>query len=164
MFTDDCVEVNGLDISERVEQAVARSHFQKQHLTFTLPARQYPSRIKQALQIIHSGFTKIKFAEEVSSQLGISVTTFRKEIAQFSRIPFTQYLIKTKLLYAIHLAQNQGLTGKTIAHHCGFNGAREFYRCFKKKMGISFSTYREKYTAKEFEQLYTRQSTPVSSN
>ncbi len=98
---------------------------------------------------------------------GDAVNSYQKSIsviAQFCRMPFTQYLIRTKLLYTVHLAQNRGMTGMAIAGRCGFSGAREFYRCFKRKLGISFSTYRGKYTSREFEQLYTRQSNPVSSN
>jgi len=161
-FADDCVEVNGLDVAERVEATIARRDFQKQHLAIEIPVNQYPPRIKQALRIIHSGFTRLKFAEEVSSQLGISVTTFRKQFVQCCGIPFTQYLIKTKLLYAVHLAQNRGLTGKAIASRCGFNSAREFYRCFKGKIGLQFSAYRAKYTARDFEQLYTDHSNHIS--
>ncbi len=160
-FADDCIEVNGLDVAERVETTITRRDFQNQHLAHDIHANQYPPRMKQALKIIHSGFTRLKFAEEVSSQLGISVTTFRKQFVQIFGTPFTQYLIKTKLLYAVHLAQNRGLTGKAIASRCGFNSAREFYRCFKRKMSLQFSAYRAKYTERDFEQLYTDQSNHI---
>jgi len=89
-FAHDCIEVNGLDVAERVESAINQSNFQQQYLVDKSSANQYPPRIKQALEIIHSGFTKIRFAEEVSSQVGISVTTFRKQFAQFCRMPFTR--------------------------------------------------------------------------
>ncbi len=161
-FADDCVEVNGIDVAERVEAAIARRDFQGQYLSGNGLANQYPPRMKQALKIIHCGFARLKFAEEVSSQLGISVTTFRKQFVQCCGTPFTQYLIKTKLLCAVHLAENRGLSGRAIASRCGFNSAREFYRCFRKKTGLQFSAYRAKYTEKEFEQLYTEQSNPIS--
>lgn len=158
-FADDHLYFDEIKlIPGRVQSAIDQCNFHKQILTTNEITLSYPTRVKKALKIIHGGFTKIKFTEEVSCQLGISVTTFRKEFKQFYDTSFTQYLIQIKLLYAAYLAQNDGLRGKTIAHRCGFDDEHEFYRSFKKKIGLSFSEYRSKYTFQEFNQLYNSNS------
>lgn len=155
-LADDCVDFAEIElILERVQSAIDRANFQKQLLSTDKQTKSFPPRVKRALQIIHFGFTKIKFAEEVSRQLGISVITLRKEFKQFYGTPFTQYLIQIKLLYATYLAQNDGITGKAIAHCCGFQDEHEFYRSFKRKMGMPFSEYRSTYTFREFKQFYS---------
>lgn len=136
-------------ITERVESTIERHSFLKDVLIDNKPVLSHPPRMTKALKIIHSGFTKIKFAEDVSTQLGISVATFRKEFTQFFRITFTQYLIRIRLLYATYLAQNNGLSAKTIALRCGFNDQHQFYRCFKRKTGMTFSRYRKSYTYRD---------------
>ncbi len=156
-FVDDCIEVPELDLIGRVESAIARGNFLEQHLATATPAIHYPPRIKQALKIIHLAFPKIKFAKDVSSQLGISVNTFQKEFRKYLGTTFTQYLIRLKLLYSTYLDQNDGLSGKAIAQRCGFQDEHEFYRCFKKKLGMSFSKYRSKYTSRQFNQFYKSQ-------
>lgn len=158
-FADGYVDFDEIElIPERVQSAINRCNFQKQILITDKNILSYPPRVNKALKIIHRGFTKIKFTKEVSSQLGISVNTLRKEFRQFYGTSFTQYLIKTKLLYAAYLAQNVGLRGTTIAHHCGFDDEHEFYRSFKRKIGLSFSEYRTKYSFQEFSQLYNSNS------
>jgi AraC-like DNA-binding protein len=158
-LADDCVGFAEIElIPERVQSAIDRANFQKQILFTDEQAQSFPPRVKRALQIIHFGFTKIKFAEDVSRQLGISVTTLRKEFKQFHGTPFTQYLIQTKLLYAAYLAQNDGLTGKAIAHRCGFQDEHEFYRSFKRKMGIPFAEYKSTRTFQQFNQFYNHNS------
>lgn len=153
---DDCVNFAEIElIPELVQMAIELVNFKKQHL-FT--AKSFSPRVNHALEIIHRGFTKIRFAEEVSCQLGISVTTLRKEFKQFYGTSFTQYLIQTKLLYAIYLAQNDGLTGKTIAYRCGFRNEHEFYRSFKRKMSMPFSEYRSTFTCLDFYQVYNHNS------
>ncbi|MFQ5866150.1 MAG: helix-turn-helix domain-containing protein [bacterium] len=164
-LADECVDFDEIHlISERVQSAIDRCNFQKQFLATDKHNRCYPPRVKKALRITHAGFTKIKFAEEVSRQLSISVATFQKEFKQIYGTSFTQYLIRIKLLYATYLGQNNGLTGKAIAHRCGFRDEHEFYRCFKRKMGLPFSEYRSKYSFQEFNQLYNSNSKQSNSN
>jgi AraC-like DNA-binding protein len=158
-LADECVAFDEIQlIPELVAVAIDRFNFQKQYLRADIYNRSSPPRTKKALKIIRSQFTRIKFAEQVSCQLGISVATFRKEFKQLCGTTFTQYLIHAKLLYATYLAQNEGLTGKVIAHRCGFQDEHEFYRCFKRKLGTPFSEYRSKHSIQEFGSFFNRHS------
>jgi len=155
----DCVNFTEIElILELVQSTIELVNFKKQHLFTDKQAKSYSPRVNHTLQIIHRGFTKIKFAEEVSCQLGISVSTLRKDFKQFYGTSFTQYLIQIKLFYAIYLAQNVGLTGKAIAYRCGFRNEHEFYRSFKRKMGMPFSEYRSTFTCLDFYQIYNHNS------
>lgn len=136
----DLDEINQL--SEVVQSAILRKKFQKRVSSIDGVSLKYPPRVKKALTVIHAGFTKIKYAEEVSGQLGISVNTFRKEFKEFCGLPFTQYLIRLKLHYATYLGQNNGLLAKDIANLCGFEDEHAFYHLFKRKMGFTFSEFR----------------------
>lgn len=158
-FADECVGFDEIHLlPQRVQSAIDRCNFHKQFLVTDKHNPRYPPRVEKALEITHFGFTKIKFAEEVSCHLDVSVTTFRMEFKHICGATFTQYLIRIKLLYATYLGQNNGLTGKAIAHRCGFRDAHEFYRCFKRKLGMPFSEYRSKYTLQDFDHLYHNHS------
>ncbi|MFQ5636481.1 MAG: helix-turn-helix domain-containing protein [bacterium] len=155
-IADECIDFEKIEsLPERIQSAIDRFNFQS---LLPSPSQSYPPRVRNALKLTHLGFSKIKFAEEVSLQLGVSVTTFRKEFKRSCGMPFTQYLIRTKLLYAAYLAENNGLKGKAIAYRCGFNDEHEFYRAFKRKIGMPFSAFRKKYSFCNFEQLYRQQN------
>ncbi|MFQ6114245.1 MAG: helix-turn-helix domain-containing protein [bacterium] len=165
MLAAEFVDLDEIElISERVQSAIDRCNFQKQYLLIDKQDSSYPPRVKKALKTIHSQFMKIKFAEEVSLPLGISVTTFRKEFKHSCGTSFTQYLLRLKLHYAAYLGQNKGLLEKDIAHRCGFNDEHDFYRYFKRKMGMPFSEYRSRYTLEEFYQFYYRNSQGFGNN
>jgi len=151
---DECLSFEGIDqVRERVEMAIDRRSF-RQHLELRKPqVPTLPPRVKKALCIIHSKFTRLRFAEDVSQRLGISVTTFRREFRQSCGVTFTRYLIATKLFYASYLAQNTGLTAKAIADRCGFSDEHDFYRCFKKKVGMPFSKYRAGHIPLNFDRF-----------
>lgn len=129
-------------IPKVLQSALDQSRFLQNIFPTTKALVDYPPRVKKALKIIHSSFTKIKLASEVSQQLGISVVTFRKEFRQSVGVSFTQYLIGLKMQYAVFLSKNNGLSQKNIARRCGYDDDAQFSRVFRKKMGIPFSVFR----------------------
>ncbi|MFQ5770508.1 MAG: helix-turn-helix transcriptional regulator [bacterium] len=158
-LADEVVSLDKIDqIPAQVQSVINRFNFQQQLLLTDGQILRSPPRVKKAIKIIQSSFMRIKFAEEVSRPLGISVITFRKEFKQSCGTSFTQYLIQLKLHYAAYLGQNEGLLAKDIAHHSGFQDEHEFYRCFKRKIGMPFSEFRAKYTFQEFNQFYDKNS------
>lgn len=155
-FGDDLVDYDEIEsIREKVQNAIDRRDFHRQFLDEDQIDGRFP-RIKKALALTHLRFTRFKYAEDVSRHLGIQVSTFRKEFKESCGTSFTQYLIRLKLLYATYLAQNKGLVGKAISRRCGFSDEHEFYRAFKRKIGMPFSEYRSKYSFEDFERFYDK--------
>lgn len=161
-FVADYVSFEDLtSLPDRLYSAITCSTFQQQVLTDPTP---HPPRIRRALQLIHSRFPHVTSPEDISPQLGISVVTFRKAFRDSCGVSFAQYVIRTKLLYAVFLAQNAGLSAKTIAHYSAFTDEHQFYRCFKKKMGLSFADYRVHFSIRDFDRFFGRSGSCITGS
>ncbi|MFC7523756.1 AraC family transcriptional regulator [Parapedobacter sp. GCM10030251] len=85
-------------------------------------------------------------AEQVSNDLGVSYSLFRKVFKKYTGISPGQYLIQLKIEKAKLLLTFPDKLVKEIAYDLGFDSCFYFSKLFKEKTGLSPVHYRERYT------------------
>lgn len=81
--------------------------------------------------------------EDLCSEFFMSKNTLYKMFQQNYNMPISEYIIYRRLNYSINLLKNTKLAITAISDLCGFSDSNYFTRIFKKKLGISPSTYRK---------------------
>lgn len=84
-------------------------------------------------------------AEQVSNNLGVSYSLFRKVFKKYTGISPGQYLIQLKIEKAKLLLTFPDKLVKEIAYDLGFDSCFYFSKLFKEKTGLSPVSYRERY-------------------
>ena len=84
-------------------------------------------------------------AEQVSAELGVSYSLFRKTFKKYTGISPGQYLIQLKIEKAKRLLNNPNVLIKEVAYELGFDSCFYFSKLFKEKTGLSPQNYREQY-------------------
>ncbi len=83
--------------------------------------------------------------EQVSDELGVSYSLFRKIFKKYTGISPGQYLIQLKIEKAKLLLTLPDKLVKEIAYELGFDSSFYFSKLFKEKTGLSPVKYRERY-------------------
>jgi len=82
--------------------------------------------------------------KQLSDQLNVSYSWFRKVFKQYTGLPPAQYQMQIRLQKAQELLASSSLTVKEIAYQLGFNSRFYFTRLFTKKTGITPTAFRAK--------------------
>jgi AraC-like DNA-binding protein len=128
-------------IATQAAQIVARLLARLQHRS--PEARDMETRIRHAcLHILQNAELMID-THQLSRDLGISHSAFRKHFKQITGLPPGQYQIHIRLNKARRLLRNSPLSIQAIAEQLGFESIYYFSRLFKKKTGCSPLAYRK---------------------
>jgi len=73
--------------------------------------------------------------EEAANMAGMQKNYFSYFFKKTTGVNFSEYIIRLRLFYAIHLIENTNRTISDILFECGFNNESYFYRIFKKMIG-----------------------------
>jgi AraC-like DNA-binding protein len=83
---------------------------------------------------------------EIASLSCLSVTSFCRYFKMMTNKTYTDFLTEIRLSYACKLLiENKSLTIESVGIETGFNNASNFFRQFKKMVGITPKAYRKKY-------------------
>lgn len=86
--------------------------------------------------------------EEVAAIANMSVTSFCRYFKTATKKSFFTFLIEIRISHACRALIEDKLPIEMICFQCGFNNVSNFYRHFKKVMGITPYKYKEKYLLK----------------
>ena len=88
---------------------------------------------------------KISLAE-IASLSCLSITSFCRYFKLMTNKTYTDFLSEIRISYACKLLiENKELTIESISTETGFNNASNFFRQFKKTIGLTPKAYRKKY-------------------
>lgn len=104
--------------------------------------------IEQARTILRENYLTDITPQEVAKLINMSYSLFRKVFKEYNNISPTQYVIELKLQNARKLLMNTDKSIKEIAFYLNYDDPLYFSSLFKKHVGYSPSTFREKYGRK----------------
>ena len=106
-------------------------------------AAQHISRIQE---YIHTNYSNCNLSQNiVAEEIGISPAYLSRLFKQEMGTSFTEYINNVRLEQAKQLLISSQLLIKDIAYQTGFNSLQNFFRIFKKNIGISPGEYRRKH-------------------
>lgn len=83
---------------------------------------------------------------EIASLSCLSITSFCRYFKMMTNKTYTDFLTEIRVSYACKLLiENKSLTVESVGIETGFNNASNFFRQFKKMVGITPKAYRKKY-------------------
>ncbi len=106
-------------------------------------AAQHISRIQE---YIHANYSNCNLSQNiVAEEIGISPAYLSRLFKQEMGTSFTEYINNVRLEQAKQLLISSQLLIKDIAYQTGFNSLQNFFRIFKKNIGISPGEYRREH-------------------
>lgn len=85
--------------------------------------------------------------ESLAERARLSPYHFLRQFKESVGMTPHEYLIACRLNVARFYLVSSNYTVKEIAYSCGFSGVSNFCTCFKQKLGMTPSAYRQKYTS-----------------
>lgn len=110
------------------------------------PAENRYRTTDKVLQILLTGDLSRVRAESVAEGMGISTTTLRRRL----RADHTHYqflLDRARQYRCEQQLRASWLPGKCLADQLGYLEVNSFYRAFRRWTGITYSQYKERYSA-----------------
>ena len=86
--------------------------------------------------------------EEIASLSNLSVTSFCRYFKLMSKKTYYDFLTEIRVSHVCRMLIEDNMTVEAICMECGFNNASNFYRHFKKIVGVTPVEYRRKYLSK----------------
>lgn len=96
----------------------------------------------KAILYMSAHFAKDITSESVAAHFGSNVTTLNRELRNISGYNFVQTLNRIRVNIASMALLYEGMPLSYVATHSGFPSEVDFYRTFKKQMGITPLEYR----------------------
>ena len=116
----------------------------------TYQERSIRTDMLSALEYINSHYQEPELSvEQVSEVIHISPSYFSRMFREISELSFPEYVNNLRLNYASELLKTKRLSVKEVAQKAGFSGTSYFSAQFKKKYGISPSSYRNETSKSE---------------
>ena len=116
----------------------------------TYQERSIRTDMLSALEYINSHYQEPELSvEQVSEVIHISPSYFSRMFREISELSFPEYVNNLRLNYASELLKTKRLSVKEVAQKAGFSGTSYFSAQFKKKYGISPSSYRNENSKSE---------------
>jgi AraC family transcriptional regulator of arabinose operon len=82
-------------------------------------------------------------AEKIAKRHHISVSTLRRNVAEYTGYPFNEYIHRIKMAEAKNILLNTELSIKEISHTLGYTDTFYFSRLFKQYVGLAPNMYRK---------------------
>lgn len=101
--------------------------------------------IKKAIEYIHGNLSEPLTLDLLCENVNLNKCYLSNLFKQHVNCTFSEYLLKERIKLSKKLLINTNLSLNIIAGHSGFNNTSYFCTCFKKTVGISPCTYRNKF-------------------
>lgn len=102
-------------------------------------------KINKVFEFIMKNYTKEIYVEEIASQLNMSVASFSRYFKNHTRKTFSDYVTEIRIGYACRLIMENNYSISEISYQCGFENLSNFYRHFRKIIGIIPKDYRRRF-------------------
>jgi AraC-like DNA-binding protein len=102
-------------------------------------------RINKAFDFIMKNYTEEIYVREIASKLNMSVASFSRYFKYHTRKTFSDYVTEIRIGHACRLLMENNLSISEISYQSGFNNLSNFYRHFKKIIGIIPKEYRGRF-------------------
>jgi AraC-like DNA-binding protein len=100
--------------------------------------------ISQVLNYIDEHLNEDLSRQLLADYIHMNSSSLSKIFKKYNGIGLTQYIIRKRIHYSVHLLKNTDLSVLEIANRCGFNTTANYYKAFKLVTGDIPSSYREK--------------------
>ncbi len=119
--------------------------------------RQLPvfQTVAQAVEIMRRDYSKPLLIEEIATACGQSLRQLQRRFQTAFAVTPQEFLLKTRVLSAARLLENSTASVSEIARRCGFMDQSAFTQHFRKRTGMTPTTYRQS------QMHHTGKSTPT---
>jgi len=143
------------ELLEEIPGATARYTFAPAMEIFGVDAEKVSPRLRKACAIVKHEFRDNITVTEIARRLDIHPSHLEREWQhEISFLTIKQLIIGLRLHFSTFLMRNEGLKLKNIAGLAGFMTERDFYRCFRRHMGVTASDFRRQFTVNDFQTVY----------
>lgn len=102
-------------------------------------------RLHKIYKYTLSNFKKEISLEEISSICNLSITSFCRYFKLMNKKTYYDFLIEIRISHVCHFLMEDKFPIELICFECGFNNVSNFYRHFKKVIGMTPLEYKRKY-------------------
>jgi AraC-like DNA-binding protein len=106
-------------------------------------------KINTVFEFIIKNFNENIYVEEIASKLYMSVASFSRYFKLHTRKTFTDYVTEIRIGHACRLLMENNKSISEISYESGFDNLSNFYRHFKRIMGIIPKEYRNRFISME---------------
>jgi DNA-binding response OmpR family regulator len=100
--------------------------------------------LKQAVRFVEDNIDKTEMTiDDFANALMVSRTVFYRKLKTIVGLSPVDFVCEIRVKRAAQLIDSGEFTFSQVAYMCGFNDPKYFTKCFKKKMGLTPSEYRE---------------------
>lgn len=102
-------------------------------------------KINKVFEFILKNYTEKLYVEQIASQLNMSTASFSRYFKHHTRKTFSGYVTEIRIGQACRMLMENNNSISEICYSCGFENLSNFYRHFKKIVGIIPKEYRSRF-------------------
>ena len=102
-------------------------------------------KINHVFQFIMKNYTEQIYVQEIASKLNMSVAAFSRYFKHHTRKTFSDYVTEIRIGHACRLLMENNYSISEISYQSGFDNLSNFYRHFRKVVGIIPKEYRNRF-------------------
>jgi AraC-like DNA-binding protein len=125
---------------------------------FTANNRYDTDRINEVLQFIMENYTNEIYIEEIASKLNMSEASFSRYFKHHTRKTFSNYVTEIRIGHACRLLMEDNYNVTEICYLSGFDNLSNYYRHFKRHIGVNPTDYRKRFIGINSSYLPCRQA------
>lgn len=102
-------------------------------------------KINHVFQFIMKNYTEEIYVQDIASKLNMSVAAFSRYFKHHTRKTFSDYVTEIRIGHACRLLMENNLSISEISYKSGFDNLSNFYRHFRKIIGMVPKDYRNRF-------------------
>lgn len=102
-------------------------------------------KINTVFEFIIKNFDEKIYIEQIASKLHMSVASFSRYFKHHTRKTFTDYVTEIRIGHACRMLMENNKSISEISYESGFDNLSNFYRHFKRIMGVIPKEYRSRF-------------------
>ena len=102
-------------------------------------------KINLIFDFILNNYTDEIYVQDIASQLNMSMAAFSRYFKKYTRKTFSDYVTEIRIGHACRLLMEDNHTISEICYESGFDNLSNFYRHFKKVVGIIPKDYKKRF-------------------
>lgn len=102
-------------------------------------------RINKVFEFILKNYTHEIYVQEIASKLHMSVASFSRYFKHHARKTFSDYVTEIRIGHACRLLMENNHSISEISYHSGFDNRSNFYRHFKRIIGMIPKEYKSRF-------------------
>ncbi len=112
---------------------------------FTASNSKDTDKINIVLQFIMENHTDEIYIKEIASRLNMSIASFSRYFKHHTRKTFSQYVTEIRISHACRLLMEDNYNISEICYLSGFDNLSNYYRHFKKIVGVIPKEYKNRF-------------------